>query len=172
MISLLAIDPGDVHNGVAYFELGMLDVGAGLTRFWTADMVRDDLENLVETAPIDVLVVEEFRLYPQLAREQGYSDFQTCQRIGVLDYLARKRGIPIYMHGGSLKRKARGLGEGLRFPGKERMIGTGRGKYWGWDFQARSQHERDATGHGVWWSFRNQNSPLFKADIGEVFISC
>jgi hypothetical protein len=160
-INLVAVDPGDIHQGVASFELS----DRTIIRHWTRDLTSEALFGLVELAPIDVLVVEEYRLYPEFARQQGYSDFPTCETIGVLKYLACKRSIPIYMQGASIKKKSRRIGERIApGMGKERMIGSGRSSYWGWDYGDRTQHERDATAHGVWWTLRNQASPLFECD--------
>lgn len=166
VLNFLAIDPGDVHQGVAYFEIDISMVeGRTVKRWWTRDLTRASLIKLVEEASIDALVVEEFRLYPELAREQGYSDFKTPKIIGVLEYLAEVRCIPVYGQGASLKRKARRIGERSGFPGKMRMLGSGRSRYRGWDFEGPSQHERDATAHGVWWAFRNADSLVRDMDL-------
>lgn len=166
VLNFLAIDPGDKHQGVAYFEID-ISVGEGrsVKRWWTRDLSRASLIKLVEDASVDALVVEEFRLYPEMAREQGYSDFATPKMIGVLEYLADVRNIPIYLQGASLKRKSRRIGERSGFPGKVRMLGAGRSRYRGWDFDGPSQHERDATAHGVWWAFRSENSLVRDMDL-------
>lgn len=157
--NFLAIDPGDIHQGVAYFEIDIsLEVGSTLRRFWTRDLKRDALLRLVEDASIDALVVETFVLYPWMAREQGYSKFPTVKVIGVLEYIAELRGLPIFIQGADVKKKSRRIGERLGFPGSIRMIGSARGKYRGWDYDGPSQHERDATGHGVWWAFEHPAS--------------
>lgn len=159
----LAIDPGGVHQGVAYFTT----TSRGLMRHWTRDLSRSQLETLVETAAVDGWVVEEFRLYPELAREQGYSDFPTCEMIGVLDYVSRKRGLVMVRQGASVKSKSRSLGARVaQHLGEVRRIGTamGRAKY-GWDYNAPSQHERDATAHGVWYAFRAGASELLEKDF-------
>lgn len=166
ILNFLAVDPGDVHQGTGYFEIDwsynrVTDVGdPTLIRHWTRDLKSDPLFRLVEESPLDAVIIEEYRLYPELAREQGYSDFQTTQNIGVLKYICDRRGIPYFMQGASIKKKARRIGERLEFPGSIRMIGTGRSKYRGWDFDGPSQHERDATAHGVWWAFNHPASSL------------
>lgn len=159
--NFLPIDPGDVHQGVSYFEIECeLPGNWTLWRHWTRDLNRKGLFELLETAALDAVMLEEFRLYPEMARNQGYSDFKTSQIIGAVVYICESRGIPVYLQGASLKKKARRIGEDLGFPGKERWIGTGRGRYWGWDFEAPSQHERDATAHGVYWAFNHEDSPI------------
>lgn len=159
-----AIDPGDVHNGVAYFRIGE----RRLLRSWTADLKADSLFQLLAKSNIDGVVIEEFRLYPELARAQGYSTFPTCEIIGVVKYICAQRELPCYLQGASVKRKARRVGARVApFAGSERMIGSGRSSYRGWDFGGRTQHERDATAHGVWWATRNTSSPLWERDYAK-----
>ena len=164
MRDFLAIDPGDVHNGVAYFTC----LDRRLIRHWTRDLKRDTLFGLVETAVVDGFVIEEFRLYPELAREQGYSDFPTVEVIGVVKYLARKRDLPCVVQGASIKSKSRRIGERLDpNKGRIRSLGTGRGTRRGWDWDAPTQHERDATSHGTWFALRGKDSPLFERDYAK-----
>lgn len=79
---ILAVDPGGVHVGMAEFG------DDGCTRAW--ELTPAEAPGYVREAildprdPIDVLVIEEFRLYPWLAAQQTYSDFPTVQLIGAL----------------------------------------------------------------------------------------
>jgi hypothetical protein len=165
ILNFLSIDPGDVHQGTAYWEIDWHYNGSTgeptLIRHWTRDLKRDTLLKLVEDASVDALVVETFVLYPWMAREQGYSDFPTVKVIGVLEFIAERRGIPIFIQGADVKKRARRIGERMGFPGSVRMLGSGRNKYLGWDFQGPSQHERDASAHGVWWAFKHQASSIY-----------
>lgn len=161
MKHFLAVDPGGVHQGVAY----MTTTSKGLMRHWTRDLTREQLFKLAEESAVDGWVVEEFRLLPELAREQGYSHFPTCEVIGVLDYIADKRGLIMVRQGSGMKKKARQLGERVDpTAGYHRSIGTARGTVFGWDYHAPTQHERDATAHGVWYAFRAAGSELFEKD--------
>lgn len=75
---VLAIDPGDVHCGMATFLDGQC------TSTWE-DTPADCLgyvRSVLEGECLDVLVVEEFRLYPWKAQQQAYSQMLTCQLIG------------------------------------------------------------------------------------------
>lgn len=164
ILNFLSIDPGDVHNGTVYWEIEWSNSQPSLIRHWTRDLKRDTLLRLVEDSPLDALVVETYVLYPEMAREQGYSDFPTPKLIGVLEYIAEIRGIPFFLQGAFVKKKARRIGEKIGFPGKERMIGTARNRYRGWDFDGPSQHERDGTGHGLYWAFRHQASTLCRKE--------
>lgn len=157
--NFLVVDPGNIHQGTAYFEIELAPEFA-LVRHWTRDLNRETLEDLVESAELDAIVMEEFRLYPELAREQGYSNFPTVEVIGSIRYIARKREVPYFVQGTALKKKARRIGERLGCAGGIRMLGAGRNRYLGWDFSGPSQHERDATAHGVWWAFNSDHSPV------------
>lgn len=166
VLNYLSIDPGDVHQGTAYFEIDLsINDGHCLKRWWTRDLDRKSLIKVVEEADVNAIVIEAYRLYPELAREQGYSDFPTVKVIGVVEYIAELRGIEVFVQGADVKKRARRIGERGGMPGKERMLGAGRGRYRGWDFDGPSQHERDATAHGVWWAFRNKNSLLSDLDL-------
>lgn len=79
---IVAIDPGDVHVGMC--TLGALSMPVQwehrLVETTTPDMCLDVLR---ANSP-DIVVVEEFRLYPWKAREQGFSQFLTCEMIGAI----------------------------------------------------------------------------------------
>lgn len=87
---MLAVDPGGVHCGVAYFE----DGGVGN---WsctdTGELTREGLEDRVALAVIagefDVIVVENFTLFGDLALAQTGSDMPTSQVIGAVKVLIR-----------------------------------------------------------------------------------
>lgn len=167
LLHVLAIDPGDIHQGTVYGQLDCkfnndTDVGDWTAlRHWTRDLGRYALEDLLWDASVDAFIVEAFVLYPELARAQGYSEFLTSQMIGVVRHVGRRRNIPVYVQGASFKSRARRIGEKLGFPGQEQWIGSGKDKYWGWDFDGPSQHEKDATAHFVWWTFKNKHSLMY-----------
>lgn len=161
----LAMDPGDVHCGTAYLTARRLPAPI-LFVHWTRDLKPEAADDLLEAASVDGWAVEAFRLYPELAREQGYSDFPTVQRIGVAKHIARKRGVWCVIQGADIKKKARRIGERIcPSQGSIRMIGTGRGRYRGWDWNAPTQHERDAISHGVWWALNHSGSPLVDSHL-------
>lgn len=85
---VLAIDPGDVHVGMAYFEDPLCLEAWEYGPDEALDYVRGVLENQF----IDVLVVEEFRLYPWRAQAQAFSQMLTCEMIGALKLAHRLWG--------------------------------------------------------------------------------
>jgi hypothetical protein len=152
-----SIDPGDVHNALARWVLPRDYSGE-----WRAPQVEQvdeydpgGLIDLVEQGidELDALIVEEFRLYPWLAREQGYSAFRTVEQIGVLKYIARQANVPLVLQGANVKKMALLIARGHGFPLKKLQGGRE-------DFVANNQHKRDAIAHGVWWAYRGEASPL------------
>lgn len=86
-MKLLAIDPGGKHVGMAWFE----DQECVAVREETPAGAIDETRRQLLTGT-DVLVIEEFRLYPWLAQQQSYSDFPTVQLIGALKLLWATNG--------------------------------------------------------------------------------
>ena len=90
---LIAVDPGDVHVGVAFFESATPSIDLSWECVDTQEMTPEEFEDaLLETflsGDIDVLVVEKFRLYADKAAMQTGSEFRTSQLIGVAKYLHR-----------------------------------------------------------------------------------
>lgn len=177
MKTILAVDPGGT-NGVAKLWLSEGSHGFKLEKTQEAYGVKwagDDLHNLWDEVTLlageldPVLVVEEFRLYPWMARTQGFSTFETCEVIGVLKYLAELNDIPIYMQKATIKKEARSIAEDTGWEMKVRSLGSGKGKYRGPDFAFPTgpQHPRDALAHGVYWAYRNKNSPAYRKDEEE-----
>lgn len=102
--SVLAIDPGDKHVGWASWQregnhrnAGEVTAGeptwALLDRIWT----ETGTENTV-------LVIEEFRLYPDKAPSLSYSRLDTSELIGALKMLARLHQVPWVEQGASIKK--------------------------------------------------------------------
>ncbi len=171
-VHFLSIDPGDVHQGVAY-ATARVDPTPALWIHWTRDATTESLEHLLETAQVDGCVVESFHRYPEQARNQGYSTFPTVERIGVAKHYARKRDLWVVMQPASMKQDGRRIGERL-VPGAggTRRIQTTRGPRTTWDWNCRSQHERDAVSHAAVWAFRNRQSPLYELDLKRKATVC
>lgn len=161
---ILGVDPGDVHNGVALFEADVQ--GSVLRRLWTRSWSAPTLYGYLESCDKAEVVCESFHLYPELAREQGYSTFPTVRRIGAIEYICDRRNLRLTMQNATVKKPARRIGERLAPElGSIRTIGSARSKYRGWDWDAPSQHERDATCHAVVFAFRNKLSPFHDKDL-------
>lgn len=86
---ILAIDPGEVHVGMAYGEGADDGSEFDIVKVWEAtplDAVVEVREWLEEE--IDYLSVEDYRLYPDKMQAQGFSQLRTVRLIGVFEYLA------------------------------------------------------------------------------------
>lgn len=178
---LQAIDPGDVHCGLAKFHVvppghrlnrsstwqALCEIATeldpvGLVRSLEPAAWSGELFDELRPDDIALYVVEEFRLYPWMARQQGYSDFKTPRLIGKLEYLAERAGKPLYLQGASNKKpavaKARRYAADLAEPGfGPELVRLASGRY---DFKGRNQHVRDAIAHGWWWLLTNPDSPV------------
>jgi hypothetical protein len=152
----LAVDPGDKHVGTT---LGLIDGGdpngVRALQSWTFSqpVFISVLEDMLAAGTIDLIVCEDFVLYPWKAREQGYGQFATVKLIGVIQYLAQKYGIPVVLQGANIKKMAIAVGRGRHFPAIRLRSGRE-------DFPGKNQHERDSVAHLVWYGYRNPNSPI------------
>ena len=86
---LLAVDPGDVHVGMAEFiehdDSWECDRAYELEHEEAADVISQ----FVVGGKLDVLVVERFALYADKAKAQIGSEMLTAQLIGVIKYIHR-----------------------------------------------------------------------------------
>lgn len=106
-IRMLSVDPGEEHNGVCAW------IGAEVS--WVTEMKPYDfLDSLWRWAQpgylgeygFDVLVIEDFRLYPNRAVEQGYSQMGTPKVIGAAEWIMRslRREQDVILQGASIKK--------------------------------------------------------------------
>lgn len=108
--NLVAIDPGDVHVGVAFFDDDPEEAVAGGWRCVDAQEFEPDefsdafAESLINNQ-FDVVVIERFRLYGDKSKEQTGSEFETSQLIGILKWLVRKHNDHVAMHTSAKKHK-------------------------------------------------------------------
>lgn len=158
---VLAVDPGHTC-GVAW-----LKIADGVLREPASERVLSGspghVYHLLESKIFDVVVCEEFRLYPWLATHQAFSELHTVEVIGVIKWLTAKHDTPLYMQKADIKKEARYLAEEHGWPMRIRTLGSGKGKYKGPDFDySGAQHGRDALAHGVHWAWRNDRSPAYE----------
>ncbi len=99
---LIAIDPGDVYTGVAFFAL--TDEGGWYCQdaqeFSPPDF-EDALAGLIlgdRKTPPPIIVYEKFRLYADKAELQTGSEFLTSQHIGVIKYIIRVHNDHVARH--------------------------------------------------------------------------
>lgn len=92
-----AIDPGDVHVGVALFK--------GRQCMWAKEFTPKGILKHLEAHLMgtEVLVIERYQLYPHLAQAQAGSDMLTSQLIGALRLMACQLGVPVVLQQAALK---------------------------------------------------------------------
>lgn len=97
---VLAIDPGGEHVGIASFEecfdtLGESQAGTGWRCIAAVEKPPVDAMWWVHANlnRFDVMVIEEFRLYPQMANTLIGSSMETSQLIGALHWEAERRNF-------------------------------------------------------------------------------
>lgn len=99
-MNLWAIDPGGEHVGIAQFSdyPAGPEAGGGSLGTWQCDLAwetdpSDAIDAIRRVLPtLDILVVEEFRLYPDRALAQTGSTMPTCELIGQIKLLHRYEG--------------------------------------------------------------------------------
>ena len=101
MTRILSFDPG-VTTGYALLDVdGDAEPSlliAGEFPLWGKYME----EFLIENKP-DIVVYEEFRLYPAVAKAKSWSTFPEVEVIGVIKYLCEQRGTPLIAQRASVK---------------------------------------------------------------------
>lgn len=109
MAYIIGIDPGEKHVGWAVIRDG--------TPVEACEVTPDEAIAMAEQMfqfPTRI-AIEEFRLYPDKAALQAYSNMPTSKLIGVLEYIARKQGAQAFLQPADIKRptealmKARGM---------------------------------------------------------------
>lgn len=91
-------------------------------------------DSLIENYSPDLIVYEEFKLYPWKAKQKAWSTFPTVEVIGVLRYLAEKHNIEMIGQGADTKDY---------FDDKKLK--------WCSMHKGYSPHERDAIRHGFFY---------------------
>lgn len=145
--SIIAIDPGQQHCGVAVFmavmgEDGQPRLECRLTTEHTPEGMFDSLKvwsalHGNDKLSFDVMVVEKFVLYPEKACSLAWSELRTVEVIGVLRERCRCEGVPFVLQPASIKKATEGM---LRARGIE--------------VQGKGPHARDAFLHGYHYWLR------------------
>lgn len=101
--SILVFDPGD-HTGWAYRRGdGSLEVGTSVRNHL-------EVEQIIQERMPDIIVYENFKLYPQMAKSLAWNSFYPCEVIGVIRVAAMRWDIPIVDQAPSVKKYYGGAG--------------------------------------------------------------
>src|ERR1017187_9871856 len=93
---ILAVDPGDSHVGCALYADGEVTAAEVNEADWLPRFAE-----LVET--LDLVVIEEFRLYPGSAPALSWSPMKTVKMIGAMEWIATCAGVPITLQSAAVK---------------------------------------------------------------------
>jgi len=139
-MNYLAIDPGEVYCGVVE-AVGFKEYEMGVkAHTWTPEHLLDYLLNSANyVINYDVVIIEEFRLYPWTAKSLIWSDMPVCKLIGKIEYICERNGIEVVLQKASIKK--------LPFVKKEL-----KGK------KFKTQHEKDAYMHLVYYLEGEKNN--------------
>lgn len=155
---LLAVDPGDEHVGVAAFGLSR----DGWENAWSCEMTPDEftsyLSMMAYLGRFDVIVVEEWRLFPQAAPLLVGSDMPTSQLIGVIKYIHRqtKMGtmrwpgpeVELYFQSPQIKKPTRSLLQARKMSSLAKWL------------KVPNDHATDAELHGWYHIIKTLEEPV------------
>ena len=97
MKSILVFDPGD-HTGWCFRDRDGRVVGG------TCSKHHIEVAERIQVLGPDIVVLERFNLYPQMAKSLAWNSFYPCEVIGVIRYLCAKYHIPIVEQAPSVKK--------------------------------------------------------------------
>lgn len=147
-LNFVSIDPGDVHVGFVSWDQSLPD---HLEEFTPKQCLRI-IQRMANTSWLDLVVIEDWRLYPDMAQKMIGSDFPTCQLIGALKYILDGEGVPYHLQPAQIKYPTMGILKNARF----RLISQRTGC---------SNHVQDAELHG--WHFLIRGHEQFEKDTGK-----
>lgn len=114
-MKILAVDPG-ITTGYAFTEWDMSNKLPMEVPFYTKlpeDKIKRyqgkyhrDFENLMLKYNPDVIVMENFRIYPSKAKSLIGDEMETSQVIGIVKYIAHKKQVPVILQMASQAKKA------------------------------------------------------------------
>lgn len=86
--SILVFDPGESTGWCYQNELGVVYGG-------TARKDHLEVAKLIRVARPNIVVLERFNLYPQMAKSLSWNSFYPCETIGVIKVVCMELNIPI-----------------------------------------------------------------------------
>ena len=95
--SILVFDPGESTGWCFQNAKGWICGG-------TARKDHLEVANLIRTAQPDIVVLERFNLYPQMAKSLSWNSFYPCETIGVIKVVCMELKIPVVEQAPSIKK--------------------------------------------------------------------
>lgn len=90
MTKILGIDPGEVHTGTCIIE-------DGLAVSWNEIELWHGIVSLILTTEPDVVVAEDFRLYPSKAKMQSGDQMWTPRVLGAVQFMCESFQVPFVL---------------------------------------------------------------------------
>lgn len=97
MKSILVFDPGE-STGWCWQS------PAGLVYGGTARKNHLEVARLIQTVQPDIVVLERFNLYPQMAKSLSWNSFYPCETIGVIKLVCMEMSVPFVEQAPSIKK--------------------------------------------------------------------
>ena len=97
MKSILVFDPGESTGWCYQDESGRVTGG-------TCKKNHMEVAEKIQVLRPDIVVMERFNLYPQMAKSLAWNSFYPCEVIGVIRYLCMRFGIPVVEQAPSVKK--------------------------------------------------------------------
>lgn len=94
--TILAVDPGDSHVGTALSQDGQMKAEEYSAAGWL-------FEFSALVGMLDVVVIEEFRLYPGSAPALSWSQLDTVKMIGAMEWICHCAGVPFELQSAAVK---------------------------------------------------------------------
>ena len=135
---LLSLDPGQTTGWALWYRPveGKIELKAsGQWYSFPMSKVVAELEGFLESKSIDLVVMEEYRIYNWKAKDHANSTVFTLRLIGALEYVLGMRGIGVIFQG---------AGQAKGFCTDEKL------EDWGF-WQIGERHARDAIRHGAYF---------------------
>lgn len=95
--SILVFDPGE-STGWCYKAVNNTVYGG------TAKKDHLEVAKLIRVAQPDIVVLERFNLYPQMAKSLSWNSFYPCEVIGVIKEVCMELNIPVIEQAPSVKK--------------------------------------------------------------------
>ena len=102
MKSVLVFDPGE-STGWCYRSREGRVIGG------TCKKNHMEVAERIQVLCPDIVVLERFNLYPQMAKSLAWNSFYPCEVIGVIKYLCMRYSVPVVEQAPSVKKYCGGL---------------------------------------------------------------
>lgn len=160
---LLAVDPGDEHVGVAWFDKQEGGWGCVLVLEMTPDEFAEYLEPALHSGIFRYFVYESWSLRRDMAVKMIGSEFETCQMIGMIKYVTHKVNSSSHLNP-DITQEVELVVQSPKVKKATFAITARKGYQSTADrLKVPAQHVRDAEIHGIHFIKNNLKEPMLKS---------